>query len=85
MSVVTKPGAARRPHRQVALLALVVWFIGAGTAHAYIDPGSGAVIWQALLAAFFGALFFLRGFVRRVRTRFGGKRDKDAEDGTAAP
>ena len=29
-------------------------------AHAYIDPGSGALLWQALLAAFVGVLFYIR-------------------------
>jgi hypothetical protein len=35
-------------------------------AHAYIDPGSGALLWQALLAAFVGALFYVRSIGRLV-------------------
>jgi hypothetical protein len=34
-------------------------------AHAYIDPGSGALLWQALLAVFVGALFYFRS-IRRL-------------------
>lgn len=30
-----------------------------GNAHAYIDPGSGALVWQMLLAAFFGLCFYV--------------------------
>ena len=29
-------------------------------AEAYMDPGSGALIWQTLLAAFIGASFYFR-------------------------
>jgi hypothetical protein len=29
-------------------------------AHAYTDPGSGALIWQGLVAAFVGAGFYFR-------------------------
>lgn len=29
-------------------------------AEAYMDPGSGALIWQTLLAAFIGATFYFR-------------------------
>jgi hypothetical protein len=35
-------------------------------AHAYIDPGSGALLWQALLAAFVGAVFYMRSIYRLV-------------------
>jgi len=32
-------------------------------AHAYTDPGSGALIWQFLVAAFIGGMFYLRKLV----------------------
>lgn len=32
----------------------------------YTDPGSGALLWQLLLASFFGGLFYARSFIRRV-------------------
>ena len=34
---------------------------------AYADPGSGLLIWQGLLAAFFGSLFYLRRILRRLK------------------
>ena len=44
--------------------------------HAYIDPGTGAMVIQALIAAFFGFLFFVRsirkaivGFFKRLLGR----------------
>lgn len=38
---------------------------------AYVDPGSGAMLWQVLLAAGFGALFYVRKAVSAVRGWFG--------------
>jgi hypothetical protein len=35
-------------------------------AHAYIDPGSGALLWQGLIAAFVGGLFYIRSICRLV-------------------
>lgn len=36
-------------------------------AYAYIDPGSGALIWQLVLSAFFGAMFFIRNIRLAIR------------------
>jgi hypothetical protein len=45
---------------------------------AYIDPGSGALIWQAILAAFFGGAFYFRRFLTRLT--FWKKSDKTEND-----
>jgi len=46
-------------------------------AHAYIDPGSGALVIQALVSALVGALFFARSYLMRIARSFrrllGGK------------
>ena len=42
-------------------------------AHAYGDPGSGALLWQLLLAAFFGGMFYIRRIVSWVRDKLGRK------------
>lgn len=31
----------------------------------YADPGSGALLWQALVAGFIGLMYYLRRFFRR--------------------
>ncbi len=36
---------------------------------AYIDPGSGALLWQAALSAFFGGVFLARKTLLRAATR----------------
>lgn len=37
-------------------------------AYAYIDPGTGALLWQLLLSALFGAMFFIRNVRTTIRT-----------------
>ncbi len=55
-------------------LCLALW---PARAFAYLDPGSGSLFLQILLAGIFGALFFLKTFYRRIRDffakRFGKK------------
>lgn len=46
----------------VALLPTTAW--------AYIDPGHGALVLQALLSGFLGALFLARQALRRLLGRF---------------
>lgn len=36
---------------------------------AYIDPGSGALIWQAIVAGFVGAAFYFRRFFGRFLSK----------------
>ena len=42
-------------------------------AHAYVDPGYGTLLWQALMSAAFGAVFFGRRMIASAlsRLRFG--------------
>ncbi len=55
-------------------LAAVLLF--AEKAHAYGDPGSGALLWQLLLAAMFGGMFYIRRVTSWIRKKFSRK---DAE------
>jgi hypothetical protein len=43
----------------------------------YTDPGSGALIWQLLVASFFGILFYLRSFIRRITEKLSSRRSKE--------
>ena len=44
-------------------------------AHAYADPGSGALIWQILAAGFVGLMFYVRKFTSWFKTK-----KKESED-----
>jgi hypothetical protein len=60
-----------------AACALVIW---ADNAYAYIDPGAGSMVLQAILAALIGIGVFVRqarvsiaAFFKRVKSKFSGK------------
>jgi hypothetical protein len=56
---------------RVALICVGVLIAAQVHAQAYTDPGSGTLIWQMLLAASFGLMFYLRriiGWVQRFRS-----------------
>ena len=48
----------------IAAKAFLIFFailsVAPPSVYAYIDPGMGAMIWQILLAAFVGAIFFIK-------------------------
>jgi hypothetical protein len=64
-------------HLSTALLFLLLLLIATEkTADAYTDPGSGALMWQVLVAAFVGAAFYWR----KLLSWFSGrKKGKDGE------
>jgi hypothetical protein len=49
------------------MLLIALSFTFERQAHAYVDPGSGLLIFQGLSAAFSGALFYFR---RRLKNLF---------------
>lgn len=59
--------------RAAAVLGCLFLLIMAtpGRASAYVDPGSGAMIWQMLAAAAIGSLFYCRRVILRLRARLG--------------
>lgn len=40
----------------------------------YVDPGSGSYLLQAIIAAVFGAGFWIKMSWHRIKTFFGGKK-----------
>ena len=67
-----------------ALLLLLVSFAFETEARAYTDPGTGALIWQMLVAGFVGFAFYFR----RLRNWMKGKKNgaqRPAELGDKRP
>lgn len=58
----------------VAVLAYMV--IGASPAYAYLDPGTGSMILQGVLAAVLGSLFFIKSYWHRAVLYFKSKKEK---------
>jgi|YelNatPaOPRAMG01_1025707.scaffolds.fasta_scaffold148396_2 hypothetical protein len=42
---------------------------------AYTDPGSGALLWQLIVAAFVGAMFYVRRIAHWIRNRYQHRND----------
>ena len=57
------------------LLAVIFLVLFSRDAHAYVDPGSGALLWQALVAGFFGFAFYARRYWYRIVSRRNPKED----------
>ena len=51
-------------------------------AQAYVDPGSGALLLQGLMAVLFGLLFYVRKFWRLIRP---GSKVEEDESGVTRP
>ena len=70
----------RTPTVLVLTMTVLVLILGTPQrASAYVDPGSGAMIWQVLAAACLGSMFYVRKAVRKLRSIFSTQRDNKAE------
>jgi hypothetical protein len=47
---------------------------------AYIDPGAGSFVLQAIVAALAGAALVLRGYWKRLRSRLGLRGPDEADE-----
>ena len=54
---------------RVAILIVLLSFATEREARAYTDPGTGALIWQALVAGFVGLAYYFRRFAYKLRRR----------------
>jgi len=59
----------RRKVSCVVLAAALLLLAGPRRASAYVDPGSGAMLWQLSVAGLVGALFYVRRSTRWLRSR----------------
>ena len=68
------------------LIALCLVFIGTENAYAYLDPGTGSIILQGIIATVAGALVAGRVYWQRVKTFFAGlvSGNKSADGANAA-
>ena len=57
----------------VSLTALCLLVFSTNRAHAYLDPGTGSMLIQGLLATIAAASVFIGIFWRRLRSFFGRK------------
>jgi hypothetical protein len=67
------------------VLVLVILVLFEGRAHAYIDPGTGSLIWQLLFSAAVGTLFYLRKVFVWFRTLRERRKADGAHYSTGTP
>jgi hypothetical protein len=60
--------------RKIMVVAAGYWVILAGDAHAYLDPGTGAIILQGLIAGAATGLYFIRSRLLSVVDFLTGKK-----------
>jgi hypothetical protein len=56
---------------ELALVLLAILLATPKPAHAYVDPGSGAMLWQIAAAGVIGSLFYVRRAFTWVRDHMG--------------
>lgn len=66
----------------VFLTVFMTLLVHTNVAHAYIDPVSGSIILQALIAGFIGAVAFFRKTIRNVASKIWRK---NSSDGAQSP
>jgi hypothetical protein len=57
------------------LLLLTLW-LPARDAHAYLDPGTGSFLLQAVIAVVMGALLTLKLYWQQLKSFFAGKSER---------
>jgi hypothetical protein len=64
----------------VTFLYIFNWIDIHSFAFLYADPGSGALIWQLLVASFVGGLFYIRTFIRKITAKMSSRRSREQSD-----
>jgi hypothetical protein len=64
----------------VTFLYIFNWIDIHSLAFLYTDPGSGALIWQLLVASFVGGLFYVRSFIRKITAKMSSRRSREQTD-----
>jgi hypothetical protein len=67
--------------RSCCLFLMMIIIVSEDRAYAYIDPGTGSMLWQFLFAAGVGSLFYLRKAIAWV----GKLRERKKPDGAHHP
>jgi len=70
----------RRNRRPAAATAAFLFLLIPGAAHAYIDPGSGSLIWQILIAGALTVAYCVKRFWHRIAGLFRQSRRSPDQD-----
>ena len=65
--------------RKSFVIAIGYWIVMTGDAYAYLDPGTGTIILQGLIAGAATGLYFIRSHIRMVASFLTGRRKSRSE------
>lgn len=74
-------------HRTVLFLLLITgfWLLTIAPAHAYIDPGSGSLIFQAIIGGAMAVGLAVKVFWRRLSSLFSRRKSSEMNDEAPGP
>lgn len=61
----------------ITTIVLAAALLAPSVAHAYVDPGTGSMVLQGVIAGILGVGLTLKLYWRRIRTRLTGNRPND--------
>jgi hypothetical protein len=64
--------------KRLVLYPLILLFLFSAPAHAYLDPGVGSVVLQALAAAAIGVSIFWKNIIYKIKSFFHKNEEPDA-------
>jgi O-antigen/teichoic acid export membrane protein len=70
----------RNTLRDVCFILILLAFVFPRDVHAYLDPGTGSLVFQTVVAALAAAAYGLRTYWSRIRMLL-GRRDSGTESG----
>jgi len=70
-----RKGASK--YNRIWTVTIIVTLLGAGRADAYLDPGSGSVLFQTIIAGLLALLFGVKVYWRRLRSWFRPRHEGD--------
>ena len=62
------------------VLLVALWLALPGTAHAYLDPGTGSYLLQLLVGGFLGGLYAVKIFWGRIKARLTPSRKQSTHE-----
>ena len=63
-------------HRLFCFVFLI-FFAWTSVAEAYVDPGTGTLIWQVLAAAFFGLMFYVSSIKKWIVSKLSKRKENE--------
>jgi hypothetical protein len=67
--------------RLAAITCVIVLFVWESPAHAYLDPGSGSLLLQTLIAGALAGMYAVKRFWRKIREAVGAALSRFARHG----